>query len=45
MSTGLGEIYEFYLESTDGKHTPMELRTLLDWEVAYKLRSVPGSSK
>jgi cobalt-zinc-cadmium resistance protein CzcA len=42
VSTGLGEIYEFYLESTDGKHSPMELRTLLDWEVAYRLRSVPG---
>ena len=23
-------------------HSPMELRTLLDWVVAYKLRSVPG---
>lgn len=42
VSTGLGEIYEFYLESTDGKHSPMELRTLLDWVVSYKLRSVPG---
>lgn len=42
VSTGLGEIYEFYLESTDGQHSPMELRTLLDWVVAYKLRSVPG---
>ncbi|HRI50180.1 MAG TPA: CusA/CzcA family heavy metal efflux RND transporter [Pseudomonadota bacterium] len=42
VSTGLGEIYEFYLESTDGKHTPMELRTLLDWEVSKRLRSVPG---
>lgn len=42
VSTGLGEIYEFYLESVDGRHTPMELRTLLDWQVAYKLRSVPG---
>ena len=42
VSTGLGEIYEFYLESTDGRHSPMELRTLLDWEVSYKLRSVPG---
>ena len=42
VSTGLGEIYEFYLESTDGKHSPMELRTLLDWEVARRLRSVPG---
>jgi heavy metal efflux system protein len=40
VSTGLGEIYEFYLESD--RHTPMELRTTLDWVVAPKLRSVPG---
>ncbi|MCG5055837.1 MAG: CusA/CzcA family heavy metal efflux RND transporter [Myxococcales bacterium] len=40
VSTGLGEIYEFYL--TSERHSPMELRTLLDWVVAYKLRSVPG---
>ncbi|MFT3925370.1 MAG: CusA/CzcA family heavy metal efflux RND transporter [Myxococcales bacterium] len=40
VSTGLGQIYEFYLSSD--RHTPMELRTLLDWVVAYKLRSVPG---
>ncbi len=40
VSTGLGEIYEFYLVSP--RHTPMELRTLLDWEVAVKLRAVPG---
>ena len=40
VSTGLGEIYEFYL--TSPSHSPMELRTLLDWVVAYKLRSVPG---
>ncbi len=40
VSTGLGEIYEFYLSSK--KHSSMELRTLLDWVVAYKLRSVPG---
>ena len=40
VSTGLGEIYEFYLVSK--RHTPMELRTLLDWVVAYKLRAVPG---
>jgi cobalt-zinc-cadmium resistance protein CzcA len=40
VSTGLGEIYEFYL--TSKRHTPMELRTLLDWVVAYRLRSVPG---
>src|SRR5262245_26318313 len=40
VSTGLGEIYEFYLASK--KHTPMELRTLLDWVVGIKLRAVPG---
>jgi cobalt-zinc-cadmium resistance protein CzcA len=40
VSTGLGQIYEFYLESD--RHSAMELRTLLDWVVAYKLRSVPG---
>src|SRR6185295_13412914 len=40
VSTGLGEIYEFYLVSK--RHTPMELRTLLDWVVAYQLRAVPG---
>ncbi|HEX6242541.1 MAG TPA: efflux RND transporter permease subunit, partial [Polyangiales bacterium] len=40
VSTGLGQIYEFYLRSD--RHSPMELRTLLDWVVAYKLRSVKG---
>ena len=40
VSTGLGEIYEFYLQSKN--HSPMELRTLLDWVVSYRLRSVPG---
>jgi cobalt-zinc-cadmium resistance protein CzcA len=42
VSTGLGQIYEFYLRSPDGKHSAMELRTLLDWVIAYRLRSVPG---
>ena len=40
VSTGLGEIYGFYLRSKT--HSPMELRTLMDWVVAYKLRTVPG---
>ncbi len=40
VSTGLGEIYEFYLASKH--HTPMELRTMLDWVVGIKLRAVPG---
>ena len=40
VSTGLGEIYQFVLESD--RHTPMELRALLEWELTPKLRSVPG---
>lgn len=39
-STGLGEIYHFAVEGKD--YSPLELRTILDWEIAYRLRSVPG---
>ncbi len=39
-STGLGEVYQFVLESPD--HDAMELRSILDWQVAYRLRQVPG---
>lgn len=40
LSTGLGEIYQFVLRSPH--HSPMQLRTLLDWEVLPRLRGVPG---
>ncbi len=40
VSTGLGEIYQFVVRSE--QHSPMQLRTLLDWEVVPRLRSVPG---
>jgi len=40
VSTGLGEIYQFVLRSD--RHTPMELRSILQWDVATRLRSVPG---
>ena len=44
VSTGLGEIYEFYLASKT--HTPMELRTLLDWVVALSsCARCPASSR
>lgn len=52
ISSGLGEIYQFEVrgepmcaptaEDTDSCFTPMELRTILDWNVNYQLRSVPG---
>lgn len=40
MTTGLSEVYMFTLEGPG--YTPMQLRTILDWDVAYRLRSVPG---
>jgi len=52
ISTGLGEIYQFEVRGeptcaegapdTPQCWTPMELRTILDWQIAYRLRSVPG---
>jgi heavy metal efflux system protein len=40
ISTGLGEIYQYALDSP--KRTPTELRTLQDWVVKPQLRTVPG---
>jgi heavy metal efflux system protein len=42
ISTGLGEIYQFTLSDSTGKHSLMELRTLLDWFIKPQLRTVPG---
>ncbi len=39
ISTGLGEIYQFEVK---GNRSPMELRSILDWDIGFKLRSVPG---
>ncbi|MCG5053750.1 MAG: CusA/CzcA family heavy metal efflux RND transporter [Myxococcales bacterium] len=40
MTTGLGEIYQFELRGTGT--SAMELRALLDWTIAPRLRMVPG---
>jgi cobalt-zinc-cadmium resistance protein CzcA len=40
VSGGLGEIYQFVVRSD--AHSPTQLRTMLDWEIVPKLRSVPG---
>ncbi|HLH36329.1 MAG TPA: CusA/CzcA family heavy metal efflux RND transporter [Alloacidobacterium sp.] len=40
ISTGLGEIYQFKVAGPG--RTPMELRSILDWDIAPKLRGVPG---
>ncbi|MCY2962581.1 MAG: CusA/CzcA family heavy metal efflux RND transporter, partial [Planctomycetota bacterium] len=41
LTTALGEILQFEVRS-DAGHSAMELRTILDWEVATKLREVRG---
>lgn len=40
LTTSLGEVYHFTLRWPG--HTLREIRTILDWDVAYRLRSVPG---
>ena len=40
IATGLGEIYQFKV--TGPGRSPMELRSILDWDIAPKLRTVPG---
>jgi cobalt-zinc-cadmium resistance protein CzcA len=43
IATALGEVYQFQIKATkESGYTPMELRTILDWFVAYQLRRVPG---
>jgi len=40
ISTALGEIYQFQIRGKG--YSQMELRSILDWFVAYQLRAVPG---
>jgi cobalt-zinc-cadmium resistance protein CzcA len=45
IATGLGEIYQFEVRNAADSPRPrslMELRTILDWDVARPLKSVPG---
>jgi len=40
LTTALGEILQFEVRSE--KHTPMELRTMLEWDISPRLRQVRG---
>jgi cobalt-zinc-cadmium resistance protein CzcA len=43
IATGMSEIYQFEVRSKPGyDHSLMDLRTILDWQIAFQLRSVPG---
>src|SRR5215469_520250 len=40
VSTSLGEIYQFQV--VDPKRSLMDLRSILDWQIAPRLKAVPG---
>ena len=45
ISTGLGEIYQYILDTRPGyesRYTAMELRTIQDWIVKRQLSGIPG---
>jgi len=42
ISTALGEIYMFELKPADDRRSGEELRTMIDWQIAPRLRQVPG---
>ena len=43
IATGMSEIYQFEVRSKPGfKYTLSELRSMLDWQIAFQLRSVQG---
>ncbi len=43
IATALGEVFQFQVKATkESGVTPMDLRTLLDWFIAYQLRRVEG---
>jgi len=43
IATGMSEIYQFEVRGEPGtSFSLMDLRTILDWQIAFQLRSVPG---
>lgn len=43
IATGMSEIYQFEVRAEPGTdYSLMDLRTILDWQIAFQLRSVPG---
>lgn len=43
IATGMGEIYQFEVRAEEGyDYSLQDLRTILDWNVAFQLRGVPG---
>jgi len=43
IATGMSEIYQFEVRAKPGyDYSLMDLRSTLDWQIAFQLRSVPG---
>jgi len=43
IATGMSEIFQFEVKAENGfNYSLMDLRTVLDWQIAFQLRSVPG---
>lgn len=40
MATAFGEVYQYTVEGAG--YTPMELKTIHDWQIRFALRTVPG---
>jgi Cu(I)/Ag(I) efflux system membrane protein CusA/SilA len=41
-ATGVGWVYQYALVDESGAHSPADLRTFQDWNLRYRLQSVPG---
>src|SRR5210317_22748 len=41
-ATGVGWIYEYVLQDTNGQHDLQQLRSIQDWYLRYELTAVPG---
>ena len=41
-TTGLGQVFQYYLKPQDGRLSLMDLRSLQDWSVRLLLRTAPG---
>ncbi|HSR11485.1 MAG TPA: CusA/CzcA family heavy metal efflux RND transporter, partial [Thermodesulfobacteriota bacterium] len=41
-TTGLGEVFQYYLKPLDGEFSAMDLRSRQDWSVRLILRTAPG---
>src|SRR5512137_191158 len=41
-ATGVGWVYQYVLQDDSGTHSLADLRTFQDWNLRYRLQSVPG---